>query len=243
MRCAPQVHGAARDALALRAPNARDRGQRRDRQPDGLRATTGDIVSGGNFHGAPVGDRRRRHRPRPGPAGDDLRAARRSARQPGAERPAAVPDPRQRAPLGLHDGAGDGRGAGVRAQDTRASGERRHDPDVGQPRRPRQHEHGGGAQGANARSSSRRASSPSRLLLACQAIDLLRRSPRRRRSRRCTRCVRSMCRRSIDDRPPSPDIEWIAKLITERLTRTRVRHGSQVKNFCQIQIDNARVRF
>ena len=37
LRCAPQVHGAARDALALRAPTLDDRGQRRDRQPDGLR--------------------------------------------------------------------------------------------------------------------------------------------------------------------------------------------------------------
>ncbi len=33
----PQVHGAARDALALRRPHAGDRDERRHRQPDGLR--------------------------------------------------------------------------------------------------------------------------------------------------------------------------------------------------------------
>ena len=37
LRCAPQVHGAARDALAFVARHADDRGQRRDRQPDGVR--------------------------------------------------------------------------------------------------------------------------------------------------------------------------------------------------------------
>ena len=41
MRCAAQVHGAARDALALRpATIVDDRGERRDRQPDGVRRQT-----------------------------------------------------------------------------------------------------------------------------------------------------------------------------------------------------------
>ena len=54
LRCAAQVHGAAREALDVRAHAAHDRSQRRHRQPDGLRRRDGEIVSGGNFHGAPV---------------------------------------------------------------------------------------------------------------------------------------------------------------------------------------------
>ena len=53
MRCAPQVHGAARDALdfvrrtlAIEANAATDNPM--------VFADTGDIVSGGNFHGAPI---------------------------------------------------------------------------------------------------------------------------------------------------------------------------------------------
>ena len=72
------------------------------------------------------------------------------------------------------------------------------------------------------------------------------------RSKCCSRARRSICwRRSqtspalapvharvrsdvptlADDRPPSPDIETISKLITSRIARTRVRHRSQVKIF------------
>jgi histidine ammonia-lyase len=54
MRCAPQVHGAARDAFAharrileIEVNAATDNPM--------VFADTGDIVSGGNFHGAPVG--------------------------------------------------------------------------------------------------------------------------------------------------------------------------------------------
>ena len=54
LRCMPQVHGAARDALAYVAPRGRDRDERRHRQPAGLRATRGELLSGGNFHGQPV---------------------------------------------------------------------------------------------------------------------------------------------------------------------------------------------
>jgi histidine ammonia-lyase len=53
MRCAPQVHGAARDALAyvrsavqIEANSATDNPM--------VFAETGDIMSGGNFHGAPI---------------------------------------------------------------------------------------------------------------------------------------------------------------------------------------------
>ena len=75
--------------------------------------------------------------------------------------------------FGADDGAGDRRGARLRAEDARASGQRRHDPDVGQ-----QEDHvsmsmARRAEGASARSTWRRASSPIELLCACQAIDLL----------------------------------------------------------------------
>ena len=179
------------------------------------------------------GHRRGRDRARRCATGDDL-ASGASDRlvNPALSGLPAVPHARQRAPLGLHDGAGDRRGAGVRAQDTRASGERRHDPDVGEPRRPRQHEHGGRAQGASARSSSPRASI---------AIETAARVPgdrsacaarrRRRRSRRCTRACDRTCRRSTDDRPPAPDIECDRRIDRERLARTRVRRRKSSKEF------------
>ncbi len=53
MRCAPQVHGAARDALAwVRRSITTEMNAATDNPM--VFAETGDIVSGGNFHGAPV---------------------------------------------------------------------------------------------------------------------------------------------------------------------------------------------
>ena len=53
MRCAPQVHGAARDAFAhARSTIAVEANAATDNPM--VFAGTGDIVSGGNFHGAPV---------------------------------------------------------------------------------------------------------------------------------------------------------------------------------------------
>jgi histidine ammonia-lyase len=53
MRCAPQVHGAARDALAyVRRTLAIEANAATDNPM--VFAGDGDIVSGGNFHGAPV---------------------------------------------------------------------------------------------------------------------------------------------------------------------------------------------
>jgi histidine ammonia-lyase len=53
MRCAPQVHGAARDAVdfALRAFGAEANAATDNPM---VFADTGEIVSGGNFHGAPI---------------------------------------------------------------------------------------------------------------------------------------------------------------------------------------------
>ena len=94
MRCAPQVHGAARDALRLRASDVvDDRGQRRHRQPDGVRRHRRDRLGrqlprrAGRARRRSAGDRARA-------AGDDQRAALRSAGQPGAQRAAGVPHPR-----------------------------------------------------------------------------------------------------------------------------------------------------
>ncbi len=52
-RCAPQVHGAARDALA-HATRAVEVEANASTDNPMVFAETGDIVSGGNFHGAPV---------------------------------------------------------------------------------------------------------------------------------------------------------------------------------------------
>ena len=54
LRCAAQVHGAAREEPDVRANAAHDRSQRGHRQPDGLRRTKTKSSLGGNFHGAPV---------------------------------------------------------------------------------------------------------------------------------------------------------------------------------------------
>jgi histidine ammonia-lyase len=53
MRCAPQVHGAARDALAFALRTFLVEANAATDNPM-VFADTGDVVSGGNFHGAPV---------------------------------------------------------------------------------------------------------------------------------------------------------------------------------------------
>ncbi len=53
LRCAAQVHGATRDALAFIAETVRIEANSATDNPM-VFAETGDIVSGGNFHGAPI---------------------------------------------------------------------------------------------------------------------------------------------------------------------------------------------
>jgi len=53
MRCAPQVHGAARDALAHARRTLEIEANAATDNPM-VFAEPGDIVSGGNFHGAPI---------------------------------------------------------------------------------------------------------------------------------------------------------------------------------------------
>ena len=105
-------------------------------------ADTGEIVSGGNFHGAPVA--LARDVLCLGLAQLATISERRigSARQSGAQRAAGVPHAARRTAIGTDDGAGDRGRAHVGAEDARASGERGHDSDVGQQGRSRQHEHG-----------------------------------------------------------------------------------------------------
>ena len=142
MRCAPQVHGAARDALALRPRHGR---RSRPTPPPTTRWSSPTPATSSR---AATSTARRWPSPptcwpsRVVAARDDQRAADRSARQSGAQRPAGVPDARRRPAVGADDGAGDRGGARVGAEDARASGRRRHDPDVGEQGRPRQHEHG-----------------------------------------------------------------------------------------------------
>ena len=53
MRCTPQVHGAARDGLAFARRTFQTEANAATDNPM-VFAATGEIVSGGNFHGAPV---------------------------------------------------------------------------------------------------------------------------------------------------------------------------------------------
>ena len=110
-------------------------------------ADTGDIVSGGNFHGAPIAI-----------AADLLAAALVPLATISERRTDRLVDPTLSGlpafltrdgglQVGLHDGAGHGGRGRVGAEDARASGRRRHDPDLGQQGRPRQHEHDRRAEG------------------------------------------------------------------------------------------------
>ena len=53
LRCMPQVHGAARDALGGARARPRRRDQRRHRQSRSS-FRDGEVISGGNFHGEPL---------------------------------------------------------------------------------------------------------------------------------------------------------------------------------------------
>ncbi len=92
LRCAPQVHGAVRDAVAYAERRRRDRAERRHRQPArARRARRGDVK---RQLPRPAGRVRARHaQARAGRARVDQRAPHRADAEPGAlERPAPVPD-------------------------------------------------------------------------------------------------------------------------------------------------------
>ena len=153
MRCA--AAGARRGARRARASSRAtvdDRGQRRHRQPDGVRRQPATSSR------AATSTARRSRSP---PICSAIALAqlatiseRRTDRlvNPALSGLPAFLTARRRAAVGLHAGAGDRRGAGVGAEDARASGQRGHDPDLGEQGGPRQHEHGRRAEGASARS-------------------------------------------------------------------------------------------
>ena len=211
MRAAGARHGARR--LRIRAAGSFDAEANAATDNPMVFADTGEIVSGGNFHGAPVSVAADVLCHRPHAARDDQRAPLRSARQPGEQRPSGVPHPPRRPAVGADDGAGDRRRAHVRAEDARTSGQRGHDPDIGQQGRSRQHEHGRGAEGRRARVELARQVSRSRLLCACQAIDLLAPLTTSAPLMRVHETMRAHVPTLERDRPPSPDIARITAMI------------------------------
>ena len=141
------------------------------------------------------------------------RAAHRHAGRSRAVGLAGVPHAAARAELRLHDRAGDGRGAGRREQAARRPGERRFDPDLGQPGGPRVD---GGARRAPARRPWRRTpstSSPSNCWRRRRAAI----STRRCASSLPLERVRARLRERVpgldDDRYLAPDIAAAAELV------------------------------
>ncbi len=127
-------------ADALRGRRAGRRGQRRDRQPAGVRrhrrgGFRRQLPRGAGGPGRRRAGRRHRRDRRA------LGAAHRAAHRRLAVRPATVPGRAWRRELGVHDRAGHGGGARKREQVAGASGQRGQPAHVRQPGRPRQHGH------------------------------------------------------------------------------------------------------
>ena len=132
LRCQPQVMGAALDILRQAATTLETEANGVTDNPL-IFADDDEALSGGNFHAEPVAF-----------AADIIALAiceigslaeRRIAMlvDPALSGSARLPDPQTRAQLRLHDPAGDGGGARFGEQATRLSGQRRLDPDLGQP--------------------------------------------------------------------------------------------------------------
>jgi histidine ammonia-lyase len=137
LRCAAQVHGAARDALSFVGSTLTIEANGATDNPM-VFADEGEIVSGGNFHGAPVAM-----------AADLLVMAAAQLATISERRSDRLVNPvLSELPAFLTP---DGGGTGVGDQDPRPSGECGHDSDLREPRRPRQHEYGRGAQGGTRR--------------------------------------------------------------------------------------------
>ena len=213
MRCAPQVHGAARDAFAhVRATVHIEANAATDNPM--VFADTGDIVSGGNFHGAPIAV-----------AADVLVlgllqlatiSERRSDR---LVNPALSGlEPFLTRDSGLHSGY-------MMAQVTAAAlvSELKtlaHPSSVDTiPTSANREDHVSMSMAA-ALKAERALQLATRviaieILLACQALDLLAPLTTSRALAPVHARVRSEVATLIDDRPPSPDIETISKLITD----------------------------
>ena len=131
LRCAAQVHGAARDALDFVERTLTTEANAATDNPMVFAGDDDDRV-GRQFSRRAGLDRRRSPGDRGRAVRHDQRAPVRSARQSRAERARAVPDPEQRAAVGLHDGPGHCRSPGVGDQDPRPPGERGHHPHLRQ---------------------------------------------------------------------------------------------------------------
>ena len=123
LRCQPQVMGACLDVIRQSARTLEDEANGVTDNPL-IFAEDEAALSGGNFH-AEAGCLRRRY----AGAGDlrnwfSGRAANCDAGRSRPFRPAGLPDASSWPQLRLHDGAGDGCGAGVGKQTTRLSGQR-----------------------------------------------------------------------------------------------------------------------
>jgi histidine ammonia-lyase len=115
LRCMPQVHGAVRDALDFATRTVTIEINAATDNPM-VFAESGELLSGGNFHGEPgrYGGRPARHRR--GGAGRHQRAADGASGQPRAVWPARLPHARGRDPVRAHDRARHRRRAGLREQ-------------------------------------------------------------------------------------------------------------------------------
>ena len=136
LRCAPQVHGAARDTVAHATDRRGARAGRRDRQPGDHRRRPRRVQRQlprrpGRLRARLPGDRRRGRR-------EHVRAPHRPVpRRRAQQRPAPVPGARPRGRLRPDDRAVHGRRAGLGAQAAGGPGERRLDPVVGHAGGPR----------------------------------------------------------------------------------------------------------
>ena len=134
LRCAPQVHGACRDLLALRRGDRRRRAERRDRQSARLRRAAASSSRTATSTGSRSRSRSTRWRWRVAELASISERRDRAARQPEPlGGPARLPRRRRRAQLGLHDPPVRGGVARQREQGALPPGERRLDPDERRP--------------------------------------------------------------------------------------------------------------
>ena len=185
-RCAAQVHGSAREALRFVRRLTYRRGERRHRQPDGVRRARAR-----SSRAATSTARRSRWPPTcwRSPSRSWPRSASGAPSAWSTRRSATCPPFLTREgglQSGLHAGAGHRRRAHVGAEGPRAPGERGHDSDVGEQGRSRQHEHGRRAEGrARARARALRALGRTAVRAARRSTSSRRSTPPRR-SRACT---------------------------------------------------------
>ena len=197
LRCAAQVHGATREALRFVRDTVDDRSQQRHRQPDGVRRHRRHRV------GRQLPRRADRHRRRPARRRASCRWRRSASGAPigsSIRRSAAC---RRSSPATAACNSGfmmaqvTAAAVASELKIARASGRRRHDPDLGEQGRPRQHEHDAPRSRRSARSSRAREVIAIEMLCACQAIDLLAPLDDVAAARRaCTRSCDRACRRS-----------------------------------------------